>query len=279
MSNLIKLPGSGWVCGSLQWLLISFEACSAWGYVWLTLDRYLAVMQPNWYRVNGEKERVKRPLIIFTVLVFFLSSPYLFFYHIKIPGFFCLEEDMNNAYKCYWSDLELAPYLDFYIFLVSTLLYSVCPVALVVVLNSISAVSFLKRYFTKKNKLKSQKTVSGHQETVSEARENKDTRTFVAMKNDRKISGIMFLLSICFMIFVGSWYCFKYSLNLYGVYLFYAYGTIADWYWYKVFEVAELLGHLTTSFNGIVNSLILLMFPVTRKSLITGVRRMFAKIA
>ena len=162
---------------------------------------------------------------------------------------------------------------------VSTLLYSVCPVTLVVVLNSISAVGFLKRYFTKKNKLKSQRNVSGHQETVSEARGNKDTHSSAAMENDRKISAIMFLLSICFMVFVGSWYCFKYSLLLYTVYLFYAYGTSADWYLYKVFEVAELLGHLTTSFNGIVNSLIVLMFPITRKSLITGVRRMFAKVA
>ena len=85
MSNLIELPESGWVCGSLQWLLVSFEACSAWAYVWLTLDRYLAVMQPNWYRVNGEKERVKRPLIIFTVLVFILSSPFLFFLPPEIP--------------------------------------------------------------------------------------------------------------------------------------------------------------------------------------------------
>ena len=282
MANLIKLPASGWVCGSLQWLLTSFEACSSWAYVWLSLDRYLAIMKPNWYRVNGGEDRAKRPLFIFTVLVFILASPLLFLYHKKIMDWHCLEEDLNNAYVCYWSDAELAPYLDLYGFLFGISLYSVCPVTLVVVLNSISAVAFLRRYFAKKKKLQSQGNVSGRHKTAGEAQENKDTRTSTtaaaaAAKNDRKLSGVMLLLSLSFVMFVGSWYCLKYGLQFYSFSQFYASGAVPDWYWYKVFEVVVLLGQLTTSFNGIVNSLILLMSPVTRQSLKTFLRRLFGK--
>ena len=281
MANLIKLPASGWVCGSLQWLLTSFEACSSWAYVWLSLDRYLAIMKPNWYRVNGGKDRAKRPLFIFTVLVFILASPLLLFWQKKDPDIHCLEEDMNNAYKCYWSDPDLIPYLNVYGFLVNIFLYSVCPVILVVVLNSISAVAFLRRYFAKKKKLQSQGNVMGRQKTAGEAQENKDTRTSTAAaaaaKNDRKLSGVMLLLSLSFVMFVGSWYCLKYGLQFYSFSQFNASGAVPDWYWYKVFEVVVLLGQLTTSFNGIVNSLILLMSPVTRQSLKTFLRRLFGK--
>ena len=199
------------VCGSLFWLLTSFEACSTWAYVWLSLDRYLAIMKPNWYRVNGGKDRAKRPLIIFTLLVFILSSPFLFFWHEKNTEFFCLEEDKNNAYRCYWSDSDLIPFLNIYGFLFGILLYCVCPVILVVVFNSISGVNFLRRYFSKKKKLESQRNVSGREETAGKTREDKDIH--------RKLSGVMFLLSLCSLIFVvlpKTWFEFLRKLsNLY----------------------------------------------------------------
>ena len=177
---------------------------------------------------------------------------------------------MNNAYKCYWSDPDLIPYLNVYGFLVNIFLYSVCPVILVVVLNSISAVAFLRRYFARKKKQESQRNVSGRQETAAgNAREDNDIH--------RKLSGVMFLLSLCSLIFVGSWYCLKLGLNFYAIYLFYASGFSPNWQWLKFYEVMELLGHVTTSFNGLVNSLIVLMSPVTRQSLKTFLRRLFGK--
>ena len=188
----------------------------------------------------------------------------------KDPDIHCLEEDMNNAYKCYWSDPDLIPYLNVYGFLVNIFLYSVCPVILVVVLNSISAVAFLRRYFARKKKQESQRNVSGRQETAAgNAREDNDIH--------RKLSGVMFLLSLCSLIFVGSWYCLKIGVHLHLTYSYVTYGSLPNWYWQKVYEVSELVGHVTTSFNGIVNSLILLMFPVTRHSLKTFLRRLFGK--
>ena len=230
-------------------------------------------MKPNWYRVNGEKDKPKRPLIIFTLLVLILSSPFLLFWHEKTPEFFCLEEDINNAYKCYWSDSKFIPYLNIYGFVLVYLLYGMCPVILVVVLNIISAVNFLRRYFTKKKKMESQRIESGRGREKAAGNTREDTDIY------RKLSGVMISLSLCSLIFVGSWYCLKLGLNVYANYQFYTSGFIPDWYWQKGYEVAELVGHLTTSFNGIVNSLILLMFPVTRKSLITFLRRLFGKTA
>ena len=282
MSNLIKLPR--WICGSLKFFLVGFDACSAWGYVWLSLDRYLAIMKPHWYRINGEKDKPKRPLLLFTLLIFMIQFPTPFLFNKFMPEWHCLEEDLNNAYMCYWSNADWAPYLDIVLgFLVSVLFYSICPVTLVVVLNSISGLAFLKRYIKKKNKSKQSQTDESNGGKTSavaapSAQETLAKKEEQAAANERKLSVVMFMLSLCFLIFIGSWFCFKYSYNAYTGIRFHKTGTIPDWYWYKLFEIIELLGHVTTSLNGIVNSLILLTSPMMRDALKTGVLRILGRV-
>ena len=281
VSNLLKLPR--WTCGSLKWFLTGFDACSAWGYVWLSLDRYLAIMKPTWYRINGEKDKPKRRLFLFTLSIFMLSLPIPFFYTKVNPEFHCLEEDLKNAYVCYWSNADWAPYLNFYGFLVSVLFYSACPVTLVVVLNIILGVAFLKRYTKKKNKSKqSQPDESRGGKTSAVAAPSAQgtlaKKEEQAAANERKLSVVMFMLSLCFLIFIGSWFCFKYCFHAYTGIRFFVLGTTPDYYWYKLFEIIELLGHVTTSLNGIVNSLILLTSPMMRDALKTGVLRILGRV-
>ena len=266
----MKLPSSGWTCGTLRWILGSFEVCSTWAYVWISLDRYLATMKPNWYRINGRKEKVKRPLFIATLSSFMLTSPMLFLFHKKIFKWHCLEEDMNNAYVCYWSTPELADLLHLY----TVLLGFIGPVTLVFSLNTISGVSFLGRYLRKLRKANAESRRSKSKQTSprdASIRESTE-KSLAAASIERKITIIMFLLAICFLLFVGALGLFRivFIVNSTSEY---AQSVSPPYILYKHYELLDLAHNATTALNGIVNGLVFLIFPSMRAALKTGLKR------
>ena len=267
-ANLIKLPSSGWVCGGLRWVLSSCEMCSAWAYVWISVDRYLAIMKPNWYRVNGKKEKVKPLFLIFTVVSVLMCTPALILFHRKIFQLHCLDEDMNNAYVCYWSNADAASFLDIY----AVVIIFLVPLLLVVLFNTISGVSLIKRYLQKKKKERSATKPSDAKTTTTASN---------SASNDRKITIMMFTLAYCFLIFICLWNIFDYvftaiiaSDHLTGDS---SEEIIFPYKVYKQYELLRLAGHIASSLNGIVNGLVLQMFPTMREALGAGLKQIFSK--
>ena len=101
-ADLCDLPSNRWISGALKWLMTSSEMCSNWAYVWISLDRYLATMNPNWYRVNGKNNKVTRPLFIATVISYILFSPAFFLFHEKVIIFHHISHLVEQYQPNFW---------------------------------------------------------------------------------------------------------------------------------------------------------------------------------
>ena len=67
-----------WACRFVWWNTYALYACSSWSYVWISLDRCLAIWKPRWYRVHGKRKNARLFVILFTAIMYLMMSPNVF---------------------------------------------------------------------------------------------------------------------------------------------------------------------------------------------------------
>ena len=98
-----KLPLNKWFCGFLWWCVYSLYLCSSWSYVWISLDRFIAIWMSNWYRIHGKKEKMKKPLFLITAIMFVIMSPNLIFRETIKPEGSDVHSKQNNLLVLFYS--------------------------------------------------------------------------------------------------------------------------------------------------------------------------------
>ena len=242
-----------WVCCILWWNTYSLYGCSSWSYVWISLDRFLAIWKPSWYRLNGTKAKARKTLIIFTVLVYILMSPNILF---REMGTYRAKESVFSAlYSCTW-----VPSFSMFDKVFSEFCGGI-PVSLVLLLNVASSCDVIKRLIKRRFTTKREVCDVTSQ---SRTQDCNPTRTRARVVNDTKISVILIILAAIFVVLVGGgnvmWHYQRYGLPQ-G----------------KEVPLSRLLILVNTicyAMNGCINGFILLIFPSMRQALFLGLRKL-----
>ena len=240
-----------WLCRFLWWNTYSLYACSSWSYVWISLDRFVAIWIPNWYRIRGKKDKVKLPLLVFTLLVYLLMSPNVFFRELSPET----DENsvFNSVYTCTWKS-TMSWFNQFFVEFCGDV-----PVLLVLLLNVASSADILARLFGKVSTKKDQAVASNQSKTsgncISKAK----------IKSDSKISIILVLIAVFFLVFVGGgnvlWHYQNYVSTSQQA--------------QRLRKLLLLLNNSCYAMNGSINGFILLIFPSMRQAFKQRMKKLF----